>query len=164
MAKRGRGSLLPEDAIGTATAAWIAGMNLRSLQRWIERGVITPTPLGDTGKGWIAYDWGLSELTTACAIGELRRRGVSAQRVQKAAEAVKRHGEDLGSAWLVVVEGDVCRVGAAGDLEKLTGNAGEAKVYPLGRWYHEVVQRAEKRGFDLLARKRRRPKRAKART
>ena len=146
--RHGRNSGLPEGALSTPTVAWLCGMDRSTLLRWVYRGVLHPEDIGH--EGWAVFAWNERSLSAAWTVGQLRKAGVSAQRVKRAADVIAHSGADLSQAVLVTDGEDVFEVLGQNELLDLTRRPGEVVCYPLGRWVTEVRTRAEEElGFQV---------------
>jgi len=142
--RKPRRSNLPAGTIDTTAAARVSGIQWRTLLRWVERGVLKPTLYqGERGTTGAAFAWNVGDLLAARTVAELRRTGLSAQRVQKAARAVARAREDLASARLVSDGADVFRVLPESRLMSMLRRPGQHLVFPLGAWMTETRERFE---------------------
>jgi DNA-binding transcriptional MerR regulator len=136
---------LPAGTINTDAAARVSGVHLRTLLRWIDRGVLTPEMYaGEAGSHRAAYAWRLHDLVAARTIGELRAAGLSAQRVRAAALAVVRSGEDLASARLWSDGRDAFRVLSGERLVSVLTKPGQCELFDLPTWT-ATVRRAFER-------------------
>lgn len=148
-----KGCPLPPGTIGTPEAARVTGLAYRSLIRWVERGVLAPELVhGAAGSHFSTYAWRLPDLVAARMLGRLRDDGVSAQRIQRAAEALRRFGEDFSSAVLVADARDVYRVLPGSKLLGLVEKSGQiSAAFALGELQRDTESRFAR---ALRARKR----------
>jgi DNA-binding transcriptional MerR regulator len=97
-----RNIIVGPDGYSTGVAAWVAGLNLRTLQRWTDQGVITPSVQQGQGKG--SRDlFSFSDLVALRTFGRLRAMGLSLQAIKKALAVLRANdpGADLAGYSLV---------------------------------------------------------------
>ena len=153
MARHGEAGAMPPGTIDTAAAVRVSGLPMRTLLRWIARGALVPACyVGEPGTKRAGYAWSLPDIVAAKAISELRRSGVSAQRVARAALVVKAHGGDFAQVRLWTNGRDVFKVVDARTLVSLLDRPGQFAVWPLADWsaaiertFHKAVEERERK-------------------
>lgn len=143
---RGR-RLLPEGGYGVGIAAKVAGLNLRTVQRWTDQGVIIPSISQGKGKGSVDV-FSFSDVVTLRTLGRLKQAGISLQQIKKALEALEqiRTTRDLHNIHLVSTGADIyLSTGrAVTSLLKQPGQMAFLWIIPLAEVQAEVKEALRK--------------------
>ncbi len=85
------------EGYSTGIAARVSGLNLRTLQRWTDQGVITPSVQQGKGKG--SRDiFSFGDLVALRTLGELRAAGLSLQGMKKALAVLRANNPEADLA------------------------------------------------------------------
>ena len=92
----------------------LSGIHIRTLQYWIESGLIKPVErTGQRGSLIVLSYWNLLEVAVML---ELRAKGCSLQGVRKAVEYIRKMGNEIYERRLFVTEKDILDSGSVAEM------------------------------------------------
>lgn len=103
-------------ALTTEAVARVAGVNLFTLHSWVKSGRVTPSIAGRRGRRNPLL-WSVHDAVQVRTIADLRRAGVSAQKLRKVQDTLAARGESFASVRLLVADGVVHLVDPDGIAE-----------------------------------------------
>jgi DNA-binding transcriptional MerR regulator len=74
----------------TEKASQASGVSERKLQIWCERGLLAPAKVRWSGPWGARRDWQPADIAIACAIEDLRRKGIELQVIRGMIRAIRR--------------------------------------------------------------------------
>ncbi|MBA7491097.1 hypothetical protein ES702_01642 [subsurface metagenome] len=93
----------------------LSGIHIRTLQYWIESGLIKPVErTGQRGSLIVLSYWNLLEVAVML---ELRAKGCSLQGVRKAVEYIRKMGNEIYGRRLFVTERDILDSGSLAEMK-----------------------------------------------
>lgn len=107
-----------QPALTTDDVARLAGMKLQTLHSWVKSGRVVPSIAGPRGRRQPLL-WSIRDAVEVRTLADLRRAGVSGQRLRKVQEALARQGESFASCRLLVADDAVHLVHPDGTAEAL---------------------------------------------
>lgn len=103
-------------ALTTAEVARLAGLSVFTLHSWVRSGRVSPSVAGPRGKLQPLW-WSVTDAVEVRTVAELRRTGISGQRLRRVHDTLVDRGASFASSRLLVVDDTVVLVGADGVAE-----------------------------------------------
>lgn len=117
-------------ALTTAEVARLAGLSVFTLHSWVRSGRVAPSVAGPRGKLQPLL-WSVTDAVEVRTVAELRRAGVSGQRLRRVQDTLVARGASFASARLVVADGAVVFVDDTGVAEVVDDTPGQT-ILPTG--------------------------------
>lgn len=103
-------------ALTTAEVARLAGLSVFTVHSWVRSGRVAPSIAGPRGKLQPLL-WSVADAVEVRTVAELRRTGVSGQRLRRVQDRLAERGASFASARLLVVDDVVVLVDSDGVAE-----------------------------------------------
>ncbi len=106
-------------------------LNHRTLQSWLEQGVLSPSIQASRGKG-MPNLFSRDDAFLARALADLRRAGVGLDRLQDAAGALRRLSGSIRNVDVLVINGEISIRSGTDTLAEALSEPGPGLAYRLG--------------------------------